>query len=155
MLTVPGAEGCDQLVDDGEATLWMHTGTELETAFAKDEEYHEQRVQTRLDGHQQWEGRHQIPRLLDPAIVKFRVKGRITDSINQLTVEKIVQEDGGRYRGAKRTPVDFEPAMVGQLGRRGVLGQTRKSTRLKHSTSLQLQPHHRGNVTHTTHGLAL
>ena len=37
MLTVQGAEGCDQLVDDGgEATLWMHNGIELEAAFAKD-----------------------------------------------------------------------------------------------------------------------
>ena len=37
MLTVPGADGCDQLVDDGgDATLLMHKGTELEAAFAKD-----------------------------------------------------------------------------------------------------------------------
>jgi len=37
MLTVPGADGCDQLVDDGgDATLLMHKGTEFEAAYAKD-----------------------------------------------------------------------------------------------------------------------
>ena len=49
MLTVPEAEGCDQLVDDdGEATLWMHEGTDLERAFAEDEQYQEPRVPMRL-----------------------------------------------------------------------------------------------------------
>ena len=44
-LTVPGAEGCDQLVDDdGEATLWMQRDTELETAFVKNEQHHDPRV---------------------------------------------------------------------------------------------------------------
>ena len=34
-LTVPGADGCDQLADDGgDATLLTHKGTRLETAFA-------------------------------------------------------------------------------------------------------------------------
>ena len=38
MLAVPGADGCDQLVEDcGDTTLLMHKGTELEAAFAKDE----------------------------------------------------------------------------------------------------------------------
>jgi len=37
MLTVPGSDGCDQLVDDGgDATLLMHKGRELEEKFAKD-----------------------------------------------------------------------------------------------------------------------
>jgi len=37
MLTVPGQDGCDQLVDDGgDATLLMHKGTEWEAKYAKD-----------------------------------------------------------------------------------------------------------------------
>merc|ERR1711957_159679 len=37
MMTVPGADGCDLLVDDGgDATLLMHKGTELEAKYAKD-----------------------------------------------------------------------------------------------------------------------
>jgi adenosylhomocysteinase len=37
MLTVPGKDRCDQLVDDGgDATLLMHKGRELEEKFAKD-----------------------------------------------------------------------------------------------------------------------
>merc|ERR1740127_18598 len=37
MMTVPGADGCDQLVDDGgDATLLMHKGKEYEEKFAKD-----------------------------------------------------------------------------------------------------------------------
>eukprot|EP00913_Durusdinium_trenchii_P019394 g18232.t1 len=37
MMTVPGADGCDQLVDDGgDATLLVHKGKELEEKFAKD-----------------------------------------------------------------------------------------------------------------------
>merc|ERR1711957_558827 len=37
MMTVPGADGCDLLVDDGgDATLLMHKGTELEEKYAKD-----------------------------------------------------------------------------------------------------------------------
>jgi len=37
MLTVPGSDGCDQLVDDGgDATLLIHKGKEWEAAFAKD-----------------------------------------------------------------------------------------------------------------------
>jgi len=37
MMTVPGADGCDQLVDDGgDATLLMHKGKELEEKHAKD-----------------------------------------------------------------------------------------------------------------------
>mmetsp|Transcript_99840 Transcript_99840/g.282778 ORF Transcript_99840/g.282778 Transcript_99840/m.282778 type:complete len:476 (+) Transcript_99840:65-1492(+) len=37
MLTVPGADGCDQLVDDGgDATLLIHKGKELEAKFAAD-----------------------------------------------------------------------------------------------------------------------
>jgi len=37
MMTVPGEDGCDQLVDDGgDATLLMHKGKELEEKFAKD-----------------------------------------------------------------------------------------------------------------------
>jgi len=37
MLTVPGADGCDQLVDDGgDATLLIHKGKEAEAKFAKD-----------------------------------------------------------------------------------------------------------------------
>jgi len=37
MMTVPGADGCDQLVDDGgDATLLMHKGKEFETKYAKD-----------------------------------------------------------------------------------------------------------------------
>merc|ERR1719183_1393197 len=37
MLTVPGADGCDQLVDDGgDATLLIHKGKEVEAKFAKD-----------------------------------------------------------------------------------------------------------------------
>merc|ERR1712087_1016805 len=37
MLTVPGADGCDQLVDDGgDATLLIHKGREFELKFAKD-----------------------------------------------------------------------------------------------------------------------
>eukprot|EP00927_Polykrikos_kofoidii_P031576 TRINITY_DN27131_c2_g1_i1.p1 TRINITY_DN27131_c2_g1~~TRINITY_DN27131_c2_g1_i1.p1 ORF type:complete len:497 (+),score=94.30 TRINITY_DN27131_c2_g1_i1:63-1493(+) len=36
MLTVPGADGCDQLVDDGgDATVMIHKGKEFEDAFAK------------------------------------------------------------------------------------------------------------------------
>merc|ERR1719311_781706 len=36
-MTVPGADGCDQLVDDGgDATLLIHKGKEFETKFAKD-----------------------------------------------------------------------------------------------------------------------
>merc|ERR1712232_765264 len=36
MMTVPGADGCDQLVDDGgDATLLMHKGKEYEGKFAK------------------------------------------------------------------------------------------------------------------------
>ena len=36
MMTVPGADGCDQLVDDGgAATLLIHKGKEWETKFAK------------------------------------------------------------------------------------------------------------------------
>jgi len=37
MMTVPGADGCDQLVDDGgDATLLMHKGKEFEGKYAKD-----------------------------------------------------------------------------------------------------------------------
>jgi len=37
MMTVPGADGCDQLVDDGgDATLLVHKGKELEAKYAKD-----------------------------------------------------------------------------------------------------------------------
>merc|ERR1712213_232882 len=37
MLTVPGADGCDQLVDDGgDATLLIHKGKDAEEAYAKD-----------------------------------------------------------------------------------------------------------------------
>jgi len=37
MMTVPGADGCDLLVDDGgDATLLIHKGKELEAKFAKD-----------------------------------------------------------------------------------------------------------------------
>ncbi|CAE7471340.1 SAHH [Symbiodinium sp. CCMP2592] len=37
MMTVPGADGCDQLVDDGgDATLLIHKGKEFEEKFAKD-----------------------------------------------------------------------------------------------------------------------
>merc|ERR1712226_1268203 len=37
MMTVPGADGCDELVDDGgDATLLMHKGKEFEGKFAKD-----------------------------------------------------------------------------------------------------------------------
>merc|ERR1712004_825157 len=37
MMTVPGADGCDQLVDDGgDATLLLHKGKELEAKYAKD-----------------------------------------------------------------------------------------------------------------------
>jgi len=37
MMTVPGADGCDQLVDDGgDATLLIHKGKELEAKYAKD-----------------------------------------------------------------------------------------------------------------------
>merc|ERR1712038_1136997 len=37
MMTVPGADGCDQLVDDGgDATLLIHKGKQYEEAFAKD-----------------------------------------------------------------------------------------------------------------------
>merc|ERR1711979_122771 len=37
MLTVPGCDGCDQLVDDGgDATLLIHKGKEFEEKFAKD-----------------------------------------------------------------------------------------------------------------------
>merc|ERR1712072_751248 len=37
MMTVPGKDGCDQLVDDGgDATLLVHKGKEYEAKFAKD-----------------------------------------------------------------------------------------------------------------------
>jgi len=37
MMTVPGADGCDQLVDDGgDATLLVHKGKEFEAKYAKD-----------------------------------------------------------------------------------------------------------------------
>merc|ERR1712078_628978 len=37
MMTVPGQDGCDQLVDDGgDATLLIHKGKEYEEKFAKD-----------------------------------------------------------------------------------------------------------------------
>jgi len=37
MMTVPGKDGCDQLVDDGgDATLLIHKGKEMEEKFAKD-----------------------------------------------------------------------------------------------------------------------
>jgi len=37
MMTVPGQDGCDQLVDDGgDATLLIHKGLEFEAKFAKD-----------------------------------------------------------------------------------------------------------------------
>jgi len=37
MMTVPGKDGCDQLVDDGgDATLLIHKGKELEEKFGKD-----------------------------------------------------------------------------------------------------------------------
>merc|ERR1711966_1443 len=37
MMTVPGQDGCDQLVDDGgDATLLIHKGKEFEEKFAKD-----------------------------------------------------------------------------------------------------------------------
>jgi len=37
MMTVPGADGCDQLVDDGgDATMLVHKGKELEAKYAKD-----------------------------------------------------------------------------------------------------------------------
>jgi adenosylhomocysteinase len=37
MMTVPGVDGCDQLVDDGgDATLLIHKGKEYEEKFAKD-----------------------------------------------------------------------------------------------------------------------
>merc|ERR1712218_21133 len=37
MMTVPGADGCDQLVDDGgDATLLIHKGKSAEEAYAKD-----------------------------------------------------------------------------------------------------------------------
>merc|ERR1711981_1260740 len=37
MMTVPGSDGCDQLVDDGgDATLLVHKGVEFEAKFGKD-----------------------------------------------------------------------------------------------------------------------
>merc|ERR1712044_103940 len=37
MMSVPGADGCDQLVDDGgDATLLIHKGKEMEEKYAKD-----------------------------------------------------------------------------------------------------------------------
>ncbi|CAE8732308.1 unnamed protein product [Polarella glacialis] len=37
MMTVPGADGCDQLVDDGgDATILIHKGKEFEDKYAKD-----------------------------------------------------------------------------------------------------------------------
>jgi len=37
MMTVPGADGCDQLVDDGgDATMLVHKGKEFEAKYAKD-----------------------------------------------------------------------------------------------------------------------
>jgi len=37
MMTIPGADGCDQLVDDGgDATLLIHKGKEFEGKYAKD-----------------------------------------------------------------------------------------------------------------------
>jgi len=37
MMLVPGADGCDQLIDDGgDATLLVHKGKESEDNFAKD-----------------------------------------------------------------------------------------------------------------------
>ena len=53
MLTVPRADGCDKTDDDdsGDATLWMHKGTEREVVYNKDGklpdcgEHHEPRVQ--------------------------------------------------------------------------------------------------------------
>merc|ERR1719428_1619796 len=37
MMTVPGKDGCDQLVDDGgDATLLVHKGKEYEEKYAKD-----------------------------------------------------------------------------------------------------------------------
>merc|ERR1739836_52323 len=37
MMTVPGADGCDQLVDDGgDATLLIHKGKEFEAKYARD-----------------------------------------------------------------------------------------------------------------------
>jgi adenosylhomocysteinase len=36
MMTVPGKDGCDQLVDDGgDATLLIHKGKEFEAKFAR------------------------------------------------------------------------------------------------------------------------
>ena len=59
MLTVPGAEGCDWLVDDGgDHSMDAQRDIDLKTAFAKDrtlprsKPHHEARVQTRLDSHQ-------------------------------------------------------------------------------------------------------
>merc|ERR1712166_747383 len=38
MMTVPGKDGCDQLVDDGgDATLLIHKGKEFEEKFAKEQ----------------------------------------------------------------------------------------------------------------------
>ena len=53
MLTVPRADGCDTTDDDdsGDATLWMHKGTEREVVYNKDGQlpdcgkHHELRVQ--------------------------------------------------------------------------------------------------------------
>ena len=36
-MTVPGADGCDRPVDDGDKTLLTHIGTEMEVAFAQDD----------------------------------------------------------------------------------------------------------------------
>ena len=37
MMTVPGKDGCDLLVDDGgDATLLIHKGKEFEAKYAKD-----------------------------------------------------------------------------------------------------------------------
>ena len=54
MPTVPGADGCDQFVDDGRAvTLAMHKGTDLQAVhhgreFVRSRVHHEPSVSVRL-----------------------------------------------------------------------------------------------------------
>ena len=63
-MTVPGADGCDQLVDDGgDAILLMHKGKEFEEKYAKDKPHRDQ-THLRLAGlHGRFRGgRHRVSR---------------------------------------------------------------------------------------------
>ena len=53
MFMWPGADGPDQIIDDGvDSTMIVHNGKELEATFTKAQQHHQPRVHVRPSDHQ-------------------------------------------------------------------------------------------------------